>query len=450
MYQAGLICRGIFSTNKTCLSKSLKTFLRRRQFCSSADVTSITGNTLNNAVDNHSNTADRTNSSSDSLNNSTDRLNSTAIDQNSAADSQISSRNSANERDNGNISDIDNDVIPLYQYKGNIRQYKLEKAKEFMDNLSPELMEKKVKIEAMIEGMTISNALVPDKIDLVDWQHLLGMNPNYNRILKYCKYLFLNEKSKESKTKKKIERREEMKEKDPMSLDFDQYCLPSFERTMFMRNWRRLRCLTSNIPVILDFNYPDVTIREKVQAVKQLQHVFHVNYEHPQPCHLHMTSVMDNDSLKQHLEVKGDTLCGTIHKKPFWEVFPKDNLVYLTPDGPELNNFTGDEIFIVGALVDIHDQSAMSYIKAKKLGIRCAALPMNNHLYLHTNATKRLPLNHVVQIMLDFMLHHDWPRAFKTLSSYKCVPKTEEGWRQKQKQLKHLRLSNRNFTREMK
>ncbi|WAR15402.1 MRRP1-like protein [Mya arenaria] len=407
MFQARLVFRRILSTKQPCFSKSLKTFLRRRQFCSSADVTSITGNTLNNAVDNHSNTADRINSSAD-------RLNSIAIDQNSAADSEISSGNRVNERVNGNISDSDNEGVPLNHYKGNIRQHRLDKAKEFMDNLSPELIEKKKQIEAIIEGLIVSNALVPDNIDLIDWQQLLGRNATYHSIAKYCKYLFLAETSKKNDQQKKMARRLELQERNkiPMPEDQFKYNLPLFQREIVKKNWSRLRCLTSSIPMILDFNYPDCSIREKTQSMSQLSEIMRVNYTHPQPCHLHMTSAMDNDFLKEFHELNGDVLCGTVHEKPFWEVFPKDNLVYLTPDGPALKHFTGNEIFIIGGLVDIYDAAPVSYIKAKKLGIRCASLPLMEHLLR------------------------------------KYFPKTQEGWRGKQ--LAQERSRDSSFVKKIK
>ncbi|XP_052819999.1 tRNA methyltransferase 10 homolog C-like [Mya arenaria] len=422
MFQAQLIGRRIFSTELTCVSKSLLTILRIRPFCSSADVRSKSGITLNNAVDNHSNTPESPNSSSDSLKKSDDNtFNRTAISQNST--SQISSASIGYDNHSLNMSDSDDECIPLFKRKGNIRNHRLKKARDFMDNLSPELIEKKMKIEAIVDGLLETNALVPTNFDLIDWQHLLGRNPNYHSIAKCCRYLYHIEQANEHAEKQKVlEAQEREKNLSPKELQLF-YFLPSLMREKCIKHWSRLRCLKSNIPLILDFNYPDSSDREKKATIRQLNEVLAVNYAHPQPCHLHMTSVMDNDSLKEFLEVTGDTLCGTVHEKPFWEVFPKDKLVYLTQDGPRLKSYTGDEIFIVGGLVEIGRSSPESYLKAKKLGIRCASLPFTDYTFFQHN--KRLRLGHVVRIMLDYFLHHDWPRAFKSLT----CDNSEEGWR---------------------
>ena len=54
--------------------------------------------------------------------------------------------------------------------------------------------------------------------------------------------------------------------------------------------------------------------------------------------------------------------------KCFTELFPRDNLVYMTPDSPNVasGEFRFDDIFILGACVDVRQPTAVSYERAKK------------------------------------------------------------------------------------
>ena len=93
-----------------------------------------------------------------------------------------------------------------------------------------------------------------------------------------------------------------------------------------------------------------------------------------EPYNIHLCNFDWSDSVATGLlDAHGDDFLWTISTGCFTDIFPRENLVYMTPDSPEvMTQFSHDDVFILGACVDIRDsQSAMgiSYEKVKRWGI---------------------------------------------------------------------------------
>ena len=57
--------------------------------------------------------------------------------------------------------------------------------------------------------------------------------------------------------------------------------------------------------------------------------------------------------------------------------YPLDKVVYLSADGDEtLEDLKKDEIYIIGGIVDRNRYKFLTFEKAKRLGFRCAKLPL--------------------------------------------------------------------------
>lgn len=57
--------------------------------------------------------------------------------------------------------------------------------------------------------------------------------------------------------------------------------------------------------------------------------------------------------------------------------YPHDKIVYLSADGDEtLEDLKKDEIYIIGGIVDRNRYKFLTLEKAKRLGFRCAKLPL--------------------------------------------------------------------------
>ena len=90
-----------------------------------------------------------------------------------------------------------------------------------------------------------------------------------------------------------------------------------------------------------------------------------------EPYDIHMCSFDESDSVATGLlQSTGDECLWNVNSRCFSEIFPRDKLVYMTPDSPNImTRFSYDDIFILGACVDVKDtESSMgiSYAKAER------------------------------------------------------------------------------------
>ena len=97
------------------------------------------------------------------------------------------------------------------------------------------------------------------------------------------------------------------------------------------------------------------------------------------------------------------------------------NIIYLTADSPyTLQRLEPHATYIVGGLVDKNREKGLCYRRARARGIRTARLPIGQFLAMQSR--KVLTTNHVVEIMLRWLEHGDWGRAFLDV-----IPKRKGG-----------------------
>lgn len=120
--------------------------------------------------------------------------------------------------------------------------------------------------------------------------------------------------------------------------------------------------------VVLDCSYDDfMTRREAENAAKQLMLCFAENRSHDDPFDLHYCNVNMNTPCMKSLHRYIPTMLNTefpmnVHQKCFTEIFPKENLVYLTPHcRTELLEYNHDDVYIVGAMVDTVSMSILAH-----------------------------------------------------------------------------------------
>ena len=69
--------------------------------------------------------------------------------------------------------------------------------------------------------------------------------------------------------------------------------------------------------------------------------------------------------------------------KPYIEVFPKDELVYLTADSSNtIHKLDPSKVYVVGGIVDRNRYKCLTFNKAKSQGIETAKLPIGEYLKL--------------------------------------------------------------------
>lgn len=109
-----------------------------------------------------------------------------------------------------------------------------------------------------------------------------------------------------------------------------------------------------------------------------------------------------------------------ISEHSFTTVYPKENLLYLSPDSDnDLLQYNPEDIYVVGALVDKRASLPFSLTKARTLGIRHARLPIDDYVKLKVGSHKRLNINVVIEILQSWKNTKDWNEAFKNISGYK-------------------------------
>ena len=115
----------------------------------------------------------------------------------------------------------------------------------------------------------------------------------------------------------------------------------------------------------------------------------------------------------------------TSTEAPFTTVFPRSNLIYLTPDASDdLEDFKADDIFVIGGLVDKVLRKNCSLVHAKKLGIRCAKFPLSDNA--RVLASKPINFLEVLTILHRFTYHKDMHRAICEGLSNRRILKPEE------------------------
>lgn len=111
--------------------------------------------------------------------------------------------------------------------------------------------------------------------------------------------------------------------------------------------------------IVIDCSYEDKMVwREAVNAAKQMTFVFGDNRIHKEPFNMHLCNVhMEGNFMKQFKKnipsISEPWFPLNIHQCSYLDLFPKKDLVYLTPHcREELSTYNHDAVYIVGCMVD--------------------------------------------------------------------------------------------------
>lgn len=108
-----------------------------------------------------------------------------------------------------------------------------------------------------------------------------------------------------------------------------------------------------------------------------------------------------------------------LEEKCFTEMFPKEQLIYVTPYSPNvLKDYDANDIFVIPGILDYGFGGPVTMAKAKQLGIRTAYFPLNRYLNWG-RGSKGLPLNIITNILLDFKNTRDWKIALRHVPARK-------------------------------
>ncbi|CAJ1049853.1 tRNA methyltransferase 10 homolog C [Xyrichtys novacula] len=248
---------------------------------------------------------------------------------------------------------------------------------------------------------------------------------------KYLKFLAIKEnlkraarvkylKKKEEKQRQSIEGAEEGDERghNPTNTFIRQYWSRSLDRLLA---WRTAQAMLFDQPLVFDMSYEsNMNMREVGNTVSQLMEVEGWNRRAKEPFHLHFCNlqkegVLMQELLKRYGEKVWEHLLITTSERRHVDLFPREQLVYLTADSPNvLRKFDHSKVYIIGGLVDRSIQPGLSLANAKRLKLETARLPLDEFLHWGMGA-KNLTLDQMVRIMLAMKDTGNWNEALKAV-----------------------------------
>jgi len=170
-----------------------------------------------------------------------------------------------------------------------------------------------------------------------------------------------------------------------------------------------------NFVIDLDLPY-EMVAKEKRSLHSQIGEVYRVNRWLWEPFNIHLCGYKSDNLVMKDLVTSIDNYVWNVTPECFTRVFPKEQLVYLSPDSPHvLTEYSHDDIYILGALIDKRIPKKYTYDKAQRLGIRSARLDMKFFEF-----TRQKPpyfaFSDVFNVMVDARdTNGNWFYAFQNL-----------------------------------
>ena len=216
-----------------------------------------------------------------------------------------------------------------------------------------------------------------------DWVKLMGLDTKASR-KKHFQYLALTEirvqSREQKKEKKRLAREKRKQEMEDVEKGSDTYIHHISEKKLKHGSGKMnaSQAMLFGNPFVFDFNVGVQREREAKNLLQQLDVCYGVNKQHPEPFHIHFTGIPQTGPLAEEFKWRHTwNAFIDFHNKDIHEVFPMERLVYLTPQSTRYLDYNADDIYVMGALVDLHDQKPYTFAKAKKLRLRTACIPLD-------------------------------------------------------------------------
>ncbi|XP_019503909.1 PREDICTED: mitochondrial ribonuclease P protein 1 isoform X1 [Hipposideros armiger] len=244
---------------------------------------------------------------------------------------------------------------------------------------------------------------------------------------KYLKYLYVKEKMKKAKQiKKEIKAAAKEKAKKDQLLETtkedkqqDFMFLRLWDRNMdIAMGWRGAQAMQFGQPLVFDMAYDNCMKPQELQStVSQLLESEGWNRRDVDPFHIYFCNLkIDGPFYRELIKRYGEKwnkLLLTATEKSHIDLFPKDSIIYLTADSPNvMTTFKHDKIYIVGSFVDKNLQPGASLAKAKRLNLATECLPLDKYLQWDAG-TKNLTLDQMIRILLCLKNTGSWEEALK-------------------------------------
>ncbi|KAM4536801.1 tRNA methyltransferase 10 homolog A isoform 1-T1 [Odontesthes bonariensis] len=183
------------------------------------------------------------------------------------------------------------------------------------------------------------------------------------------------------------------------------------------RKRQRREVMPSSLRLVVDCSFNSLMLIKDVRKLhKQIQRCYAENRRASHPVQFYLTSL--GGQLKQSMDEKDKGWVNwkdiSIKTEHYGEVFPKEELVYLTSDSPNvLQELDPKRAYVIGGLVDHNHHKGITFQRAEELGIKHAQLPLSS--FVQMNSRKVLAVNHVFEIILAYLEKGSWQEAFFTV-----------------------------------
>lgn len=247
---------------------------------------------------------------------------------------------------------------------------------------------------------------------------------------KFLKFLAIKEShkinKKEKQERKKSEREAEIvtfkenvkegEQEEPKNTFLLRFWSSSADR---VQSWRAAQAMRFGQPLVYDMSYEHhMSRRELDNTVTQLMESEGWNRRAADPFHLHFCGLQPDGAYLRELRRRygsqtWDRLLITATERTLLEMFPQQDLVYLTADSKQvLRVFDHSKVYIIGAMVDRSIHSGVSLANAKRLRLTTARLPLDEHLDWECGA-KNLTLDQMMRILITLKDTGSWEKALE-------------------------------------
>ncbi|XP_077338606.1 tRNA methyltransferase 10 homolog C [Lithobates pipiens] len=278
-------------------------------------------------------------------------------------------------------------------------------------------------MQKVVDMWRLAGKAVPENISTEELQELLNL-PTKSSRKKYLKELLLKEFRKKNREKKKLQKQELRSEMESHPEKRNTYLLKLFTASEdAFHGWRTAQAMIHGQPLVFDMVYDRYMSKKEIEnTVRQLMMSEGLNRKSLDPFHIHFCNFQPGGAYHSELVKRyGETwnnLLITATEKCHSDIFPRDKLVYLTADSPNLlKEFDHDKIYIVGAFVDKSQKKGVSLGNAKRLKLATARLPLD---YLKWGiGGKNLTLNQMIEILMTVKDNGDWKNALSFVPTRK-------------------------------
>uniref|UniRef100_A0A8D2DCA3 tRNA methyltransferase 10 homolog C n=1 Tax=Sciurus vulgaris TaxID=55149 RepID=A0A8D2DCA3_SCIVU len=183
-------------------------------------------------------------------------------------------------------------------------------------------------------------------------------------------------------------------------------------------NWKGVQAMQFGQPLVFDMDFDNYMKPKELQnTISQLLESEGWNRRNVDPfhiyfCNLKIDGAYQKELVKRYGE-KWDKLLLTATEKSHVDLFPKDKIIYLTADSPNvMTTFKHDRIYVIGSFVDKNMQPGTSLAKAKRLKLATECLPLDKYLQWDVG-NKNLTLDQMMRILLCLKNTGSWEDALK-------------------------------------